>query len=74
LAQGAPPFSFNIWLYYLKTILTDAISNQGHDEIMEVLKGRMVFYLDGKELVTSAGDPLLFIPRGHIHGFTVSTY
>ncbi|KUJ14515.1 uncharacterized protein LY89DRAFT_736548 [Mollisia scopiformis] len=41
-----------------------------HDEIMEVLEGRMIFYLDGKELVTSAGDPPLFIARGHIHGFT----
>jgi hypothetical protein len=41
---------------------------------MEVLSGRMIFYLDGKELVTSAGDPPLLIPRGHVHGFTVSTY
>jgi quercetin dioxygenase-like cupin family protein len=39
---------------------------------MEVLSGRMIFYLDGKELVTSAGDPPLLIPRGHVHGFTVS--
>jgi hypothetical protein len=41
---------------------------------MEVLEGRMVFYLDGKELVTSAGDPPLVIPRRHVHGFTVSAY
>ncbi|MCJ1401130.1 hypothetical protein MMC11_004342 [Xylographa trunciseda] len=42
-----------------------------HDEIVEVLEGRMIFYLDGKELVTSAGDPPILIRRGHIHGFTV---
>jgi len=41
-----------------------------HDEIMEVLEGRMIFYLDGKELVNSAGDPPILIPRGHVHGFT----
>lgn len=40
---------------------------------MEVLEGRMIFYLDGKELVTSAGDQTLLILRGHVHGFTVST-
>jgi quercetin dioxygenase-like cupin family protein len=39
---------------------------------MEVLEGRMIFYLDGKELVTSTGDPPLLIPRGHVHGFTAS--
>lgn len=41
---------------------------------MEVLEGRTIFYLDGKELVTSAGDAPILIPRGHIHGFTASTY
>jgi hypothetical protein len=41
---------------------------------MEVLSGRMIFYFDGKELVTSADDPPLLIPRGHVHGFTVSSY
>jgi quercetin dioxygenase-like cupin family protein len=40
---------------------------------MEVLEGRMIFYLDGKELVTSAGDPPILIPRLHVHGFTAST-
>lgn len=39
---------------------------------MEVLEGRMIFYLDGKELVTSAGDPPLLILRGHVHSFTAS--
>jgi len=41
---------------------------------MEVVEGRMIFYLDEKELVTSAGDPRIVIRRGHVHGFTVSTY
>ncbi|TVY90219.1 hypothetical protein LAWI1_G004386 [Lachnellula willkommii] len=45
-----------------------------HDEIMEVLEGKMIFYLDGEEHLTSAGDPSIIIPRGHIHGFTTSTY
>jgi quercetin dioxygenase-like cupin family protein len=53
---------------------TDTFSNQDHDEIMEVLEGRIIFYLDGKELVTSAGDPPILIQRGHVHGFTASTY
>jgi quercetin dioxygenase-like cupin family protein len=53
--------------------LTDDLSIQDHDEIMEVLEGRMIFYLDGRELVTSAGDAPIIIPRGHIHGFTAST-
>jgi len=39
---------------------------------MEVLEGKMIFYLDGKEHPTSAGDPPIIIPRGHIHGFTIS--
>jgi ethanolamine utilization protein EutQ (cupin superfamily) len=58
----------------LSALLTDESSNQDHDEILEVLEGRMIFYLDGKELVTSAGDPPILIRRGHIHGFTVSSY
>lgn len=44
--------------------------HRDHDEIVEVLEGRMIFYLDGKEYVKSAGDPPLLIPRGHVHGFT----
>jgi len=44
--------------------------HKDHDEIMEVLEGRMIFYLDGKELLTSAGDPPIHIRRRHIHGFT----
>ncbi|KUJ12745.1 uncharacterized protein LY89DRAFT_721624 [Mollisia scopiformis] len=39
-----------------------------HDEIMEVLEGRMIFNLDDKEMVISAGDPPLLITRGRIHG------
>ncbi|KAH6718839.1 hypothetical protein BKA61DRAFT_712824 [Leptodontidium sp. MPI-SDFR-AT-0119] len=42
-----------------------------HDEIMEVLEGTMIFYLDGKKIIASAGDAPLLIPRGHVHGFTV---
>ena len=34
----------------------------------------MIFYVDGKELVMSAGDPPIVIHRGHVHGFTASTY
>jgi hypothetical protein len=34
----------------------------------------MIFYLDGKEYVKSAGDPPLLIQRGRVHGFTTSTY
>ncbi|TVY31848.1 hypothetical protein LSUB1_G008296 [Lachnellula subtilissima] len=45
--------------------------HRDHDEIMEVLEGKMIFYLDGKEHPTSAGDPPITIPRGHIHGFTI---
>ncbi|KAH7403694.1 hypothetical protein BKA64DRAFT_669692 [Cadophora sp. MPI-SDFR-AT-0126] len=45
--------------------------HRDHDEIMEVLEGKMIFYLDGKKIVAEAGDPLIIIPRGHIHGFTV---
>jgi len=41
---------------------------------MEVLEGKMIFYLDGKKIVASAGDPPVLIPRGHVHGFTVSMY
>ncbi|TVY53524.1 hypothetical protein LCER1_G006698 [Lachnellula cervina] len=44
--------------------------HRDHDEIMEVLEGKIVFYLDGEEHLTSAGDPSIIIPRGHIHGFT----
>ena len=41
---------------------------------MEVLEGKMIFYLDGKKIVASAGDSPILIPRGRVHGFTVSTY
>ena len=41
---------------------------------MEVLEGRMIFYLDGKELLVKAGDPPVLIHRGHVHGFTTSAY
>lgn len=47
---------------------------QDHDEIMEVLEGRMIFTLDDREIVTSAGDPPLLIPKGHVHALTCSTY
>jgi quercetin dioxygenase-like cupin family protein len=40
---------------------------------MEVLEGKMIFYLDGKELLTSAGDPPILIPRGRVHGFKISS-
>ncbi|MCJ1319327.1 hypothetical protein MMC15_004663 [Xylographa vitiligo] len=45
--------------------------HKDHDEILEVLEGRMIIYLDRRELVTSAGDPPILVRRGHIHGFTV---
>ncbi|KAG4419648.1 hypothetical protein IFR04_007245 [Cadophora malorum] len=45
--------------------------HKDHDEVMEVLEGKMIFYLDGKKIVASAGDPPVLIPRGHVHGFTV---
>jgi quercetin dioxygenase-like cupin family protein len=40
---------------------------------MEILEGKMFLYLDGKELLTSAGDPPVFVPRGHVHGFKMSS-
>jgi quercetin dioxygenase-like cupin family protein len=40
---------------------------------MEVLEGKMFLYLDGKEILTSAGDPPLLVPRGHVHGFKMSS-
>jgi quercetin dioxygenase-like cupin family protein len=40
---------------------------------MEVLEGKMFLYLDGKELLTSAGDPPVLVPRGHVHGFKMSS-
>ncbi|KAH7329903.1 hypothetical protein BKA65DRAFT_480081 [Rhexocercosporidium sp. MPI-PUGE-AT-0058] len=45
--------------------------HRDHDEIMEVLEGTMIFYLDGKKITASAGDPPILIPRLHVHGFTV---
>lgn len=47
-------------------------TRQDHDEIMEILEGRMIFYAGGKEIVASAGDPKILIPRGIIHSFTAS--
>lgn len=44
---------------------------QYHDEVMEVLDGRMKFFVGGKEIIVSAGDEPLIIPRGTVHGFTV---
>ncbi|KAG4443431.1 hypothetical protein IFR05_001110 [Cadophora sp. M221] len=44
-----------------------------HDEIMEVLEGTMIFYLDGKKIIASAGDAPILIPRLHVHGFTLKT-
>jgi len=40
---------------------------------MEVLEGKMINdILPGRqEIVASAGDPPVLIPRGHVHGFTV---
>lgn len=43
--------------------------HQNHDEIMEVLEGRMKFLIDGNSVIVSAGDPPLIIPKGHVHGF-----
>ena len=41
-----------------------------HDEFMEVIEGRMTFYLEGKgEVILSAGDPVLKIPRWYVHAF-----
>jgi len=45
--------------------------HQYHDEVMEVLSGRLKFYVDGKEIIVSEGDPPLTIRRGSVHGFTV---
>jgi hypothetical protein len=56
------------------TKFEDSYTSQNHDEIMEVLEGRILIYVNGKELVLSAGDPNILIPRGHIHGFTFSMY
>lgn len=44
---------------------------QYHDEVMEVLNGRMKFYVNGKEIIGSAGDEPLIIPRWTVHGFAV---
>jgi quercetin dioxygenase-like cupin family protein len=41
---------------------------------MEVLEGRVLFSLDGKDRVVSAGDPPITIKRGAIHGFSASMY
>jgi hypothetical protein len=41
---------------------------------MEVLEGRMIFYVDGKEIVGSAGDPPIVIAAGVVHGFSASTF
>ncbi|RDW91605.1 hypothetical protein BP5796_02770 [Coleophoma crateriformis] len=42
-----------------------------HDELMEVLEGRLKIYLDGKEHIVAAGDPPMLIPRRHRHGLSV---
>ncbi|RDW60661.1 hypothetical protein BP6252_12044 [Coleophoma cylindrospora] len=42
-----------------------------HDEMMEVLEGRLKIYLDGKEHIVAAGDPPMLIPRRHRHGVSV---
>jgi quercetin dioxygenase-like cupin family protein len=44
---------------------------QYHDEVMEVLSGKMKFFIEGREIIASAGDVPLTIPRGTVHGFTV---
>jgi len=59
-------------LFFLSSDWWLLIIFKDRDEIMEVLEGRMIFYIDGKELVTTSDDPPLLIPREHIHGFTVS--
>jgi len=38
---------------------------------MEVLSGRLKFYVEGKEIILSEGDPPLTIRRGTVHGFAV---
>lgn len=38
---------------------------------MEVLSGKMKFFVDGREIIASAGDSPITIPRGTVHGFTV---
>jgi len=41
-----------------------------HDEYMEILSGRMNFYLEGSgSVIVSAGDARLKIPRWHVHSF-----
>lgn len=40
-----------------------------HDEHMSVLEGRVEFSMDGKSYVRGPNDPVLVIPRRHVHGF-----
>jgi mannose-6-phosphate isomerase-like protein (cupin superfamily) len=40
-----------------------------HDEIMEVLEGRVEFTLDGKAVILKPGDDPITIPRWHTHSF-----
>lgn len=40
-----------------------------HDEHMTVLEGRVEFFVDGKSYVRGPSDPVLIIPKTHVHGF-----
>jgi quercetin dioxygenase-like cupin family protein len=44
-------------------------SHEAFDETIYGLSGVMTWMLDGKEIRVGPGD-VLFIPRGHVHGFT----
>lgn len=37
---------------------------------MQVLKGRMKFFVAGKEIIGTPSDGPILIPRGTVHGFT----
>lgn len=39
-----------------------------HDEHMIVVEGRVEFFRDGKSYIRGPGDPVLVIPRRHVHG------
>ncbi|KAH6723128.1 hypothetical protein BKA61DRAFT_585865 [Leptodontidium sp. MPI-SDFR-AT-0119] len=41
--------------------------HKDHDEIMEVLEGRILITIDGKEKTVSGGDPPVLIKRGEVH-------
>ncbi len=44
--------------------------HKNHDEYMHVTQGRVEFTLDGKSVISKPDDPVLFIPRGHVHSIS----